>query len=353
MTRATDRLGRESSGRAYGRSSAASVSAVSPPPTRCSTSAPSVIVLDDGDDDGCARRRRCWRSSAPTYASDPARPRPCPTASTSSSRRPGWSPTKPILLEAAGRGIPVWGEVELAWRLRGDRTPRRGCASPARTARPRRCRCSRRSCAPTASRAGRRQRRTPGARGRHEPRAGPTCSPSSCRAISCTGAPRCRPRPASSSTSRPTTSTGTAASTRTRPTRGGSTTAPSWPASTTSRTPPPSGSSRRPTSSRVPGHRLHPGHSGAGHARRRRRRARRPRVHRPDGSHAAELGRVCDLALRRDSTLAAPHKVANALAAAALARAHGVAPGAVRDGLRSFRPDAHRIAEVAEIDGVR
>ncbi|MCL3836751.1 UDP-N-acetylmuramoyl-L-alanine--D-glutamate ligase [Aeromicrobium duanguangcaii] len=32
---------------------------------------------------------------------------------------PGWRPTAPLLVEAAGRGVPVWGEVELAWRLRG------------------------------------------------------------------------------------------------------------------------------------------------------------------------------------------------------------------------------------------
>jgi len=44
--------------------------------------------------------------------------------------------------------------------------------------------------------------------------------------------------------------------------------------------------------------------------------------------------------------------VANALAAAALARSHGVSQAAVRDGLRSFRPDGHRIATVAEAGGV-
>jgi UDP-N-acetylmuramoylalanine--D-glutamate ligase len=44
--------------------------------------------------------------------------------------------------------------------------------------------------------------------------------------------------------------------------------------------------------------------------------------------------------------------VANALAAAALARAFGVPAAAVRDGLRAFRPDAHRIAHVAEVAGV-
>ncbi|MEW2399109.1 UDP-N-acetylmuramoyl-L-alanine--D-glutamate ligase [Streptomyces sp. NPDC046862] len=48
----------------------------------------------------------------------------------------------------------------------------------------------------------------------------------------------------------------------------------------------------------------------------------------------------------------APHNIANALAAAALARAFGVPPQAVRDGLRAFRPDAHRIEHVADVDGV-
>ena len=48
----------------------------------------------------------------------------------------------------------------------------------------------------------------------------------------------------------------------------------------------------------------------------------------------------------------APHNVANALAAAALARAYGVPAGAVKAGLQSFTPDAHRIAHVADVDGV-
>ncbi|WP_028645695.1 UDP-N-acetylmuramoyl-L-alanine--D-glutamate ligase [Nocardioides sp. URHA0020] len=63
-------------------------------------------------------------------------------------------------------------------------------------------------------------------------------------------------------------------------------------------------------------------------------------------SSAAELCTISDLASP------APHFVANALAAAALARSHGVSQSAVRDGLRSFRPDGHRIAVVGERDGV-
>lgn len=61
---------------------------------------------------------------------------------------------------------------------------------------------------------------------------------------------------------------------------------------------------------------------------------------------AAELGTIYDVEPH------APHNVANALAAAALARAYGVHPEAVRDGLRAFRPDPHRIAFVAALDGV-
>jgi UDP-N-acetylmuramoylalanine--D-glutamate ligase len=62
---------------------------------------------------------------------------------------------------------------------------------------------------------------------------------------------------------------------------------------------------------------------------------------------AAELGSVSDV------YGGAPHNVANALAAAALARSIGVPPLAVRDGLRAFRPDPHRMAEVATVRGVR
>ncbi|MDX6278914.1 MAG: UDP-N-acetylmuramoylalanine--D-glutamate ligase [Nocardioidaceae bacterium] len=69
-------------------------------------------------------------------------------------------------------------------------------------------------------------------------------------------------------------------------------------------------------------------------------------------SNSAELGTIHDLASDAGDP-AAPHTVANALAAAALARAHGVSPRAVRDGLRSFTPDAHRIADVARISGIR
>ncbi|MCW2781865.1 MAG: murD [Marmoricola sp.] len=63
-------------------------------------------------------------------------------------------------------------------------------------------------------------------------------------------------------------------------------------------------------------------------------------------STAAEICTLADLATP------APHYVANALAAAALARSHGVSTAAIRDALIAFRPDGHRISEVASFGGV-
>ncbi|MEU3016013.1 UDP-N-acetylmuramoyl-L-alanine--D-glutamate ligase [Nocardiopsis sp. NPDC007018] len=88
-----------------------------------------------------------------------------------------------------------------------------------------------------------------------------------------------------------------------------------------------------------------------------------------DTPRAGELGVVEDLLVDRafvddphssaeelatlgDVRPAAPHNVANALAAAALARSVGVAPASVGAGLRAFVPEPHRIAHVASVAGV-
>src|SRR6185503_11889667 len=47
-----------------------------------------------------------------------------------------------------------------------------------------------------------------------------------------------------------------------------------------------------------------------------------------------------------------PSGLTDALAAAALARAHGVPPAAIAAGLAAFRPGGHRGAVVARVDGV-
>ncbi len=68
---------------------------------------------------------------------------------------------------------------------------------------------------------------------------------------------------------------------------------------------------------------------------------------------AAELGTLADLAhLAGPDGRLAPHVVADALSAAALARAHGVPAAAVRDGLRAYRPGAHRVELVATVGEV-
>ncbi len=61
---------------------------------------------------------------------------------------------------------------------------------------------------------------------------------------------------------------------------------------------------------------------------------------------ALELAEITDLAIP------AAHNIANALAACALARAHGVDARAIRDGLRAWQPAPHRIAHVGQVAGV-
>ncbi|MBK5308054.1 MAG: UDP-N-acetylmuramoyl-L-alanine--D-glutamate ligase [Frankiaceae bacterium] len=71
-----------------------------------------------------------------------------------------------------------------------------------------------------------------------------------------------------------------------------------------------------------------------------------------DRAFADVEGEATELATLGDLSVSGSHNVANALAAAALARAHGVPATAVRDGLRAFVADPHRNAVVATVDGV-
>jgi UDP-N-acetylmuramoylalanine--D-glutamate ligase len=68
---------------------------------------------------------------------------------------------------------------------------------------------------------------------------------------------------------------------------------------------------------------------------------------------ALELAKISDVPGITAGQPPAPHLVANALAAAALARSFGVPATAVRDGLRATNLGAHKIQLVAEVDGVR
>ena len=68
-------------------------------------------------------------------------------------------------------------------------------------------------------------------------------------------------------------------------------------------------------------------------------------------SSAAELATLADLA-HLGPQGAGPHVLLDALAAAALARAHGVPAHAVRDGLRAYRMGAHSAQHLATVDGI-
>ena len=75
-------------------------------------------------------------------------------------------------------------------------------------------------------------------------------------------------------------------------------------------------------------------------------------VDRAFGGVGDAFGEDVRLASIADVHPAGPHNQANALAAAALARAHGVEPEAVSRGLREFEPGAHRSVVIAEAAGV-
>jgi UDP-N-acetylmuramoylalanine--D-glutamate ligase len=63
-------------------------------------------------------------------------------------------------------------------------------------------------------------------------------------------------------------------------------------------------------------------------------------------------GEATELATLGDIPVPGDHNVANALAAAAMARSFGVPAAAVRTGLQAFVPEAHRNALVADVDGI-
>jgi UDP-N-acetylmuramoylalanine--D-glutamate ligase len=64
-------------------------------------------------------------------------------------------------------------------------------------------------------------------------------------------------------------------------------------------------------------------------------------------------GETIHLLRREDLTLPGSHNIANALAAAAMALSFGIEPEAIRQGIRAFRGVAHRLELVATIEGVR
>ncbi|MCE3554967.1 UDP-N-acetylmuramoyl-L-alanine--D-glutamate ligase [Pseudonocardia sp. RS11V-5] len=79
----------------------------------------------------------------------------------------------------------------------------------------------------------------------------------------------------------------------------------------------------------------------------------RPRESGASAPRVASTGEGVVLAEVTDVTPGGPPGLTDALAAAALARAHGVGADAVREGLAGFRPGPHRSALVGTVGGVR
>ena len=252
---------------------------------------------------------------------------------------PGWRPDQPMLLEAAARGIPVWGEVELAWRMRAE-----DGAAPWLTVTGTNGKTTTVNMLASILRAAGLRATSAGNVGTPILEAVLHPQPFDVIAVELSSfqlhwqvARRRSRRPAS--TSRPTTSTGTARSRSTRPPRAGSTQHPRACVYNV----------RPATEQLVRDAEVRRGAGRSGSrwgcpasmvgvvddilADRASSRSARPR--RPSSP-------PCD-DVRGDAATLAPHNLANALAAAALARAYGVPPSRSATACAAFRPEPHRI----------
>ena len=310
-----------------------------------------VTALDESDDRATgARRRRCSRSSAPTVRLGPGVDR-----DAARRRRPAWSPrragrpTRRCSPQAAARGVPVWGEVELAWRLRdpehaapwlcGHRHQRQDHDRADARRDP-----ARRGLRSVAVR----QRRPADRRGGDGPRAVRRAAPSSCPASSCTTLARCRREAAAVLNVAEDHLDWYAGPT-------------AWPT-----TPPTRAAIYERVAAGLRLQRRRPGDRAAGPRGRRRSRAPARSASRSACPAVGMVGVVDDVLAdrafieeradqRRRAVHASPTWPARRRTSSPTPSPPprwpaptASPPAAVRDGLRAFRPDGHRIAEVAD-----
>ena len=76
-----------------------------------------VIVLDDSDDDANRDKATLLEQLDATVLLGTGSSALLPADVDLVVTSPGWAPTAPLLVQAAERGVPIWGEVELAWRM--------------------------------------------------------------------------------------------------------------------------------------------------------------------------------------------------------------------------------------------
>ena len=82
-----------------------------------------VTALDESTSDEKAEKAQLLETLGATVRLEPGATAVLPDDVDLVVTSPGWKPTAPLLAQAAERGIPVWGEVELAWRLRDPDAP--------------------------------------------------------------------------------------------------------------------------------------------------------------------------------------------------------------------------------------
>lgn len=76
-----------------------------------------VIVLDESDDASNQEKATLLRMLDGDVRIGPGSTATLPDGVDLVVTSPGWRPVAPLLAQAKERGIPVWGEVELAWRF--------------------------------------------------------------------------------------------------------------------------------------------------------------------------------------------------------------------------------------------
>lgn len=76
-----------------------------------------IIVLDEADTDANREKADLLGRLDVEVTLGPGATAELPEGVHLVVTSPGWRPTAPLLAQAAERGVPIWGEVELAWRM--------------------------------------------------------------------------------------------------------------------------------------------------------------------------------------------------------------------------------------------
>lgn len=76
-----------------------------------------VLVLDESESQGNAEKAQVLQMLDAEVRLGPGATATLPDEVDLVVTSPGWRPSAPLLAQAGLRGIPIWGEVELAWRM--------------------------------------------------------------------------------------------------------------------------------------------------------------------------------------------------------------------------------------------